>query len=239
MKFFKLLALITLFLPSFTMAQTPSADDIVQKVERNLAPSNFKSTYQFKNFRTDGTISEYLVQFQVRDVNHSHGYFIKPEREKGREVLRVDDVIWTWVPSVGRAVRIADRDSFAGGDFSNADVLRVDWSARYNPKMMKELPKQWIIDLIAKGPDAPYAKMRLWIDRSNSQPVQQQFYDSNGTLLKRCLYGSPRKFGAIERPTRLVMENVITKQKSELTIEEFALLPKLPDSRFTVDHLGK
>jgi outer membrane lipoprotein-sorting protein len=143
------------------------------------------------------------------------------------------------MPSVGRVVRIADRDSFAGGDFSNADVLRVDWLTRYDPELAKETPKQWIIDLKAKTPEAPYAKMRLWVDRQTHQPVQQQYYDSNGTLLKRCLYGSVQKFGKVERPAHLLMENVITKQKSELKILDMRFDVPIPDSRFVVDNLGK
>jgi outer membrane lipoprotein-sorting protein len=82
--------------------------------------------------------------------------------------------------------------------------------------------------------------MRLWVDKKGGQPVQQQFYDSRGTLLKRCLYGDVKSFGGgIERPARLVMENVITKQKSELVVQEVTKVDSLPDSRFVVDNLGK
>jgi hypothetical protein len=35
------------------------------------------------------------------------------------------------------------------------------------------------------------------------------------------------------------MENVITKQKSELVVQEMAKVDALPDSRFVVDNLGK
>jgi outer membrane lipoprotein-sorting protein len=212
---------------------------VVRSIEKNLAPKNFKAIYAFTNYRTDGTIMNYEVRFTVKDVNNSHGYFVKPEREKGREILRQKDVIWTFIPSVGKAVRVADRESFAGGDFSNADVLRVDWLNQYKPKMTKETANQWIIDLTAIGPDATYAKMRLWVDKKDSQPVQQYFYDSSGTLLKRLLYGSVKKFDSIARPTRLVMENVITKQKSEMKVIEMTLDQKVPDSRFRVDNLGK
>ncbi len=212
---------------------------VVAKIEGNLAPKGYQAINSFVNTRIDGTIVSYEVRFQSKDVDHNHGLFLKPEREKGREILRLGDNMWTWMPSVGRVVRVADRDSFAGGDFSNADILRIDWLNRYEPELAKETPKQWIIDLKAKTPDAPYAKMRLWVDRESGQPVQQQYYDSNGTLLKRCLYGSVQKFGLITRPAHLVMENVITKQKSELKILEMRFDQAIPESRFVVDNLGK
>lgn len=220
-------------------ANGPDADSIVRVVEKNLGPDNFHSTFQFINHRTDGTTTEYEVQFQTRDADHSHGSFIRPEREKGREVLRLDDEIWTFVPGSARIVRIADRDSFAGGDFSNADVMRVDWLKKYKAMILKDLPNQWIIEMAAKTSEAPYAKMRIWVDKKSNQPVQQHFYDSKGTLIKKCLYGEVKTWGSITRPARLEMENVITRQKSELKVLDIKLVGKIPDSRFVVNNLGK
>ncbi|HET9236913.1 MAG TPA: outer membrane lipoprotein-sorting protein [Oligoflexus sp.] len=237
----RFLVTLVLLLPFTASAADKPVDvrAIVAEIEGNMAPKGYQSVNSFVNTRTDGTVMSYEVKFQSKDVDHHHGVFIKPEREKGREILRLGDNLWTWMPSVGRVVRIADRDSFAGGDFSNADILRVDWLNRYNPELVKETPKQWIIDLKAKTPEAPYAKMRLWVDKESHQPVQQQYYDSNGTLLKRLLYGSVQKFGKVERPAHLLMENVITKQKSELKILEMRFDVPIPDSRFVVDNLGK
>lgn len=240
MKIFSLIPLLlSMLLSSAAFGSEPKAEEIVGAIEANLAPPNVEALYQFTNHRTDGTVMKYEVLFRIKDANHSHAYFQKPERDKGREVLRTDDTIWTWMPSVGRAVRIADKDSFAGGDFSNADILRIDWLTRYKASIKKELPNQWIIDMEAKTADAPYQKMRLWVDKKTRQPVQQYFYDSHGTLLKRCLYGSVRSFGVIERPSQLLMENVITKQKSELVVMSVRRDDKIPASRFAVDSLGK
>lgn len=233
------IAAAIMFLSIASPAFGQSAEEIVGRVEAMLGPKNIKATYAFVNHRLDGSTADYEVNFSLRDADQSHVSFTKPEREKGREVLRLKDQIWSFVPGVGRVVRIADRDSFAGGDFSNADILRVDWLAKYKGQILKDLAKQWIIQLDAKTPEAPYARMRLWVDKKSGQPVQQQYYDSKGTLLKRCLYGDTTKFGAIELPAKLQMENVITKQKSELTVLQVVKVDGFPDSRFVVDNLGK
>lgn len=225
--------------PGAGTAAIVTAEEVVRTVEERLAPQNFRATYRFTNTRLDKTTTVYEVAFSTRDSDHSHGAFSKPEREKGREILRLSDALWTFLPGVGRVVRIADRDSFAGGDFSNADVLRVDWLSKYKPSMLKELPSQWIIELTATSNEAPYARMRLWVDRKTTQPVQQQFFDSQGTLLKTCLYGSIKSYGTLSRPSHLLMENLITKQHSELEILALELVPSLPDRRFAIDSLGK
>lgn len=237
----RLLILFLLFLSQAVSSQLLAQDAvaIVKKVEEALSPSQVKALYRFTNHRLDGSQSQYEVRLSIRDSRTSHNSFEKPEREKGREVLRLGDDIWSFMPSVGKIVRIADRDSFAGGDFSNADILQGDWLNRYQAKVIKDLPKQWILELDAKTPAATYARMRLWVEKSTGMPVQQNFYDSRGTLLKRCLYGEIKKFGSIERPARLEMQNVITKQKSELEVLDVQKLEHLPESRFIVDNLGK
>lgn len=232
-----LIALLPAVFPGHAIAA--DAREILLRIERSLAPADFKGEYRFKNHRTDGTLSEYMTRIQARNVNLQHITFTAPEREKGREVLRNGDALWTFVPSVGRVIKIEDRESFAGGDFSNADVLRVDWLAQYEAAIAKETPKQWILDLKAKGTQAAYARMRLWVKKENGQPVQQEFFDSNGTLLKRLRYGKVKSFGKLTRPSFLVMENVITGQRSELTIDALEIGQKIPESRFVMDNLGK
>ncbi|MCB0404752.1 MAG: outer membrane lipoprotein-sorting protein [Bdellovibrionales bacterium] len=231
----------SLFLLLQVCTQVWAADPtaIVKKIESALAPPTSKFSYAFTNHRTDGTTVEYEVSFQMKDPDHSHGYFIKPEREKGREVLRLENDLWTYMPNVGKSVHIADRDSFAGGDFSNADILRVDWTSKYSVTLLKDLTNQAIYELKAKAKDATYAKMRLWVDKKSGMPVQQKFYDSQGTLLKRLSYGEVKKFGKTERPSYLLMENVITKQKSELRVQSMESPADVKDSRFRVDNLGK
>ncbi len=220
-------------------AQAESAEDIVKGVEKSLSPGDFIVTYELVNRRLDGTIVAYEVDFQIKDIDHAHGIFQKPEREKGREVLRVHDALWTYMPDVGRAIRIADRDSFAGGDFSNADIMRPDWTAHYKAQMAKETPKQWIIDMIAGDTEAAYAKMRLWVDRETHMPMQQHFFDSSGTLLKQCRYGAITRYDTLQRPARLHMENVLTGQATDMRILRLSAGQKFSDARFSVDNLGK
>lgn len=220
------------------LAATPL--EVIQKVERQLVPGNHAMLIELANKRLDGSVGSYEVRFQIRDVDHVFGVFQKPEREKGREILRVDDALWTYIPSVGRTLRIADRDSFAGGDFSNADVMRADWSANYDLSLAKETANQWIIDLVARKDREPaYAKMRLWVGKQDFQPVQQYFYDATGTLLKICRYGAVRAFGAVSRPTLLVMENVITREQTTLRVLDLQTGQRFPMTRFAVDGLGK
>lgn len=237
-----LYTIIAFFILIFFISLRADVDvqGIVQYIEQNLAPPNFIATYMFKNQRSDGTLNEYRVYVQGQDIEHIHIRFLAPDREKGREVLRNDDDMWTFVPSAGRVMRIEDQDSFAGGDFSNADVLRIDWTNDYNASLLQETENQYIIRLTAKeNSDAPYARMRLWVNKSNRMPVQQNLYDSNGNLLKQALFGEVQQYGDVVRPSRIVMRNMITNELSEMRVISLSTNEDIPDSRFLVSNLGQ
>ena len=51
-------------------------------------------------------------------------------------MLRNGDNLWVYIPNLKRATRVALRDSFQGGDFNNADVLRVNYEADYTGKLI-------------------------------------------------------------------------------------------------------
>jgi outer membrane lipoprotein-sorting protein len=228
-----------LIIAPWAFTQGADAEAIIRIIEKNLAPSDIVAIYYIKNTRTDGSVQEYKMEVKVKNIDLIHTYFLEPAREKGREMLRNGDSIWTYLPDLGRSMKVEDKESFAGSDFSNADVLRVDWLSKYNATLLKETPNQWIIDLIAKTNYAPYAQMRIWVDKKNNMPIKQVFFDSNGTQLKECLYGSVKQFGSVTRPTRMVMRNIATGQVSEMQVLSMTLNANLPDSRFATGNLGK
>lgn len=232
-------ALIALLVAIPQLASALSAGQIVERLDGALVPSNVEADYTFINVRTDGQRVTYTMRVRVRDENHVHMAFRAPGREAGREVLNVGSEIWSYLPSTGRVVRLQERESFAGGDFSNADVFRGDWSTTYTPAIISESDRQWVLDLRARSNNAPYARMRVWVDRSTVLPVQQHFFDSSGTLLKRIVYGSVRSFGTVTLPTRAVVENAVTGERSEWRINSMSTNQTFADSVFAVGSLGR
>lgn len=218
---------------------TAAIEPLIQDIERVLAPTNMRAEYLFENTRSNGTKTKYRTAILAASSDLIHVTFLEPAREKGREVLRLKDQIWTFLKSVGRTIKIQDRESFAGGDFSNADVLRIDWTKQYQAVLRADTGKQLVIDLNAKTKEASYAKMRLWIKKSTRLPVQQHFFDSENNLLKTLKYGNVQTLGGVTRPMRLVMKNVISKQHSELNVLSLKIGPKIPQTRFMVNQLGK
>lgn len=236
----KMMLLILLVFNSALFSETNKAEIIIQKILDRLAPGTWQGKYDFTNFRTDGSKHDYTLEIQALNNKTVHITFLSPLREKGRQILNKDGEIWSYLPDSRKVVRLAGRDSIGNGDFNNADVLKLNWLDDYTPQIVKESDKQYVIDLTAKEKsDADYHLVRLWILKENLQPVQQYFYDNIGHHLKTLKYREVKKFYNIERPSLMVMENVITKQKTLLKIIDFKKTKSLPKNRFMQSNLGK
>jgi len=216
------------------------AQKVISEVLAKLAPSQWKGSYRFTNYRTDGTKKTYTLDILALNSSTVHITFTSPATDAGRQILNKDGEIWSYLPDSRKVVRLADRDSIGNGDFNNADVMKLNWLEEYNVKLVKESDTQMVIDMTAKeGGSASYYMVRLWVMKAGNQPIQQYFYDTSGHHLKTLKYRNVLKFGGIERPSQMVMENVVTGQRTLLEVLSFASQKSLPESRFRQENLGK
>ena len=234
-------AALTLTCSSSISAQPDAkAEEIVKSVLGKLSPGQWIARYAFTNYRVDKTEQSYSLEIQARDSKTIHVSFFDPPRDKGRQILNIDGQIWSFLPDSRKVVRLADRDSIGNGDFNNADVLRLNWLDLYDVKVVKESATQYVIDMTAKKESgAAYYLIRLWVLKAGNQPVQQYFYDNAGHHLKALKYRDVKVFHEIARPSLLIMENMITSQRTVLEVKDFQKSSGLPESRFKSDNLGK
>jgi hypothetical protein len=146
------------------------------------------------------------------------------------------------MPNLKRAVRVASRDSFMGGDFNNADVLRVNYTADYAVTSMTEEGDAFVLDLKAKGPEVAYDRVKLWMSKDKaSQPMKSELYAQSGKLLRTTVFSDVKDFGdGYVRPAKIRMQNELSKQRfSEMSWQKVSLKKDIPAQRFTLDDLGR
>ncbi|MDH4199564.1 MAG: outer membrane lipoprotein-sorting protein [Spirochaetia bacterium] len=241
----KLIVFLALVLVNLTTVplwtqSSPKAVEIVSEVLKKLSPGQWTGRYAFTNYRVDKSEQSYSLLVQAKNSQTVHVSFFDPPRDKGRQILNINGEIWSYLPDSHKVVRLADRDSIGNGDFNNADVLRLNWLDLYDVKIVKESATQYVIDMTAKKESgAAYFLIRLWVLKTGLQPVQQHFYDNAGHHMKTLKYREIKTYHGLERPGLLIMENVITSQRTVLTVQDFQQTPNLPESRFRPDNLGK
>jgi outer membrane lipoprotein-sorting protein len=205
-----------------------------------MGPPVYEAQVTMVAHRDDDSTRTYAMRMLKKDDDRFRIWFKEPAAVRGQEVLRQGDNAWLYMPNLKRTLRMASRDSFQGGDFNNADVLRVNYAADYAVKLSPEDKGAVSLELTAKTPDAAYDRIVLWMDVATAQPLRGEYYSASGKLLRSARFDGVKDFGGYTRPGHVSMRNeVAPKRFTELTFERVDVKVTPAAERFVLDDLGK
>lgn len=218
----------------------------LRRYDQIMAPPAFEVDAEMTAHREDGTARAYKMRVLKAGTDKLRARFTEPASARGQEMLRSGDNLWLYMPNLKRAVRVASRDQFMGGDFNNADVLRVHYEADYSATLGKsDKPGTLLLELKAKSPQVAYDAIKLWMTSdkgpASAQPVRAEFYAASGKLLRSAEFKDVRDVGAgWLRPASIVMRNELQPARySEMHWGNATLKDDIPAQRFVVDDLGR
>jgi outer membrane lipoprotein-sorting protein len=234
--------LVLSFLVQAALAAEPTAAEILAKYDSIMGPGTYEALSEMTATREDGTSRTYGMKFLKRDADKFRVWFSEPASLKGQEILRLGDNSWVYLPNLKRATRIANRDSFQGGDFNNADVLRVNYAADYTATLSPStVPDSYAVELKSKTPETAYDRIRLVVRKSDLQPLKGEYFGTSGQMIRSATFSAHKEFEkGFTRPARIVMQNEVVKaRKTELVMKSFKLDVEAPPQRFMQADLGK
>lgn len=240
MKTFCFAVAVSLSVTAF--AADPTADEILQKYDATMGPRAFESVSRMTAWREDGTSRSYKMRMLKSENDKFRIWFEEPSAVKGQEMLRQGDNMWLYLPNLKRATRVASRDNFQGGDFNNADVLRVNYQADYSAKLApSDVPDTWLVELKAKTAQTAYDAIKLWVRKSDLLPVKGQYFGTSGQMIRSAEFSEFKEFGkGYTRPAKVVMRNELVKaRRSEMLIEKLTTDVSPAPQRFVQSDLGK
>ena len=237
-----MLALVPLLL---SLQAPVDAGAYLKRYDEVMSPPAFEADASMTAHREDGTTRTYKMHIQKSGVDKLRSQFLEPAAAKGQEMLRNGENLWLYMPNLKRAVRVASRDSFMGGDFNNADVLRVNYVADYDVSVSPTAEAGLVLlELKARHAQASYDAIKLWMsagDASKAQPVRAEYYAKSGKLLRSATFIDVKDFGGgLVRPSKIEMKNAITpSRKSEMVWHAVEIKKEISAQRFVVDDLGR
>jgi outer membrane lipoprotein-sorting protein len=217
----------------------PTALDLMHKYDQIMGPENFDAVTRMTAHRDDGTERGYKMQVLKKGDDKFRITFREPAAVVGQELLRQGDNLWVYMPNLKRGVRLANRDSFQGGDFNNADVLRVKYEADYDGTSSAD-GDAWVLELKAKNSNASYDKVKIWMKKADMLPVKGEYYTASGKLLRKAEFSDVKNFDGIVRPGKITMRNMLATQRwSVMSWESLNTKVNPPATKFVLDDLGK
>lgn len=241
------IAVVLLLMPSFCPASGEEVREIdreafriIEEVDRSMGLADIKSTQKMTVYRKDGTVRVYVMEVMTSGDDKAFAEILDPPREKGRQMLKLGEVVWSYLPSVKKSIRVSGRSRFMGGDFENNDILRLNLVDDYIPRLVGEPPGQYVLELEGRDLGLAYARVKLWVSKDSLLPLRQEYYAINGELVKSSVYGSVTDFGGLKRPAVIEMRSALSpKKKTILEIVDLIKGAENPETVFRRSNLGK
>jgi hypothetical protein len=209
-----------------------AAADILKKSDvASLAPESFRARLR---------ITALLEQPDPMDIEiwrsgdaKSLVRFLGP-KEKGKYLLRLDDVVWFLAPGARRPVKMSPARRLRGSA-SLDDILGIRYGRDYVIEGATERVEVGgplvVLDLVAKGTRAPYPRVRYFVRRTTERPVRAEYFLRSGRT------SSVVEFLEWEKGNRPVVRRLVLTDhlrsglRTEVTLLEMEER-KIPDGLF-------
>lgn len=235
------LLVLTVAAWTFSGAQTPSGDWILQKVDENIGSDNkiSHSRMIIHGRRASRTVES---RSWIQGDEKSFTEYLAPPREAGTKMLKLEDQLWTYSPSTDRTIRISGhmlRQSVMGSDLSYEDLmedrmLRDLYVAQVSGEEEYEERSCWVLDLTAKEGDVAYYSRKVWVDKERFVVLKEDRFAKGGKLLKRTEVKDVQRQEGRWIPKKIVFKDMLkTGEGTEFLLDEVQFNVDIPDYVFS------
>ncbi len=243
----KAILIIITTLSSFFAYDQPDAEQILDRVDKNMSSENRK-------FESSMTIHGKRISRTVTSVTYSAGVkksfteYLTPPREQGTKMLKLENQLWIYSPSTDRTIQISGhmlRQSVMGSDLSYEDMMEdrklTDiYSARVTGRENIGDRACYVLELTAKVSDVAYHSMKIWIDAERYVPLKEDMYSKSGQLLKRTTLSDTRQIQGRWFPMTIVYKDMLKQgDGTEFVIKSIKFDTEIPDYIFSKASLKK
>ena len=190
-----------------------------------------------------GRQKERIIQVFQKGTEKRLFRFLSPADQKGISVLSLpDNVIYLYLPAFKRVKRIASHvknNRFAGTDFSYEDLEAKEYSKSYTPRLIREEPEAFVLELIPKDRNSEYSKQIMWVRKDSYVVIRAEFYNRKGKLYKELAQQGIQNIDGYWIPRQTQMKDLMKNHSTMMVLDEVTFDSGLSDSIFTKRYLQR
>ena len=242
MKKAALFLLITLLLTPMSWTQTPpTGEEILRRVDANIGSDNKIATSEMIIHGRRGSRSIKSKSW-IYGEEKSFTEYLAPAREAGTKMLKLEDQLWTYIPSTDRTIKISGhmlKQSVMGSDLSYEDMMEdPELLNLYDANVIEEetfLDRPcWVLELTAKVEEISYYSRKIWVDKERYVSLKEERFARSGKLLKIFEVKEIRRIQNRWVPTHMVFKDALKSGKgTEYFIESIEFNADIPEALFT------
>lgn len=236
------LFLILSLLTAPAVAQvTPTGEEIIRRVDANIGSDNKISTAEMIIHGRRGSRSIKSKSW-IYGEEKSFTEYLAPAREAGTKMLKLEDQLWTYIPSTDRTIKISGhmlKQSVMGSDLSYEDMMEdPELLNLYDANVIEEetfLDRPcWILELTAKVEDISYHSRKIWVDKERYVSLKEERFARSGKLLKIFEVKEVRRIQNRWIPSHMVFKDALKGgEGTEFFIESIEFNTDIPEALFT------
>ncbi len=243
----KTIILILITAIALSSKAQPSADEILNRVDRNMSSENriIESSMTIHGRRSSRTMT-----MRSYSVGYTKAFteYLSPTREQGTKMLKLENQLWIYSPSTDRTIQISGhmlRQSVMGSDLSYEDMMEDrKLSEIYESKTIGEETidgrRAYILELTAKVTDIAYHSRKMWIDAERYVPLKEELFAKSGQLLKQTTLSDVRQIEGRWFPTTMVFKDMLKQgDGTEYRITSIKFNQNIPEHLFSKAALKK
>jgi len=241
-----LLGAVMLIAAAFAFSQTPSAAELLRRVDTNEI---------YKTIEYDG---EMIIEYQnrryvktmkawARDNSDSFIEFTNAE-DRGTKYLKRGGRLYVYSPDNEGVMLISGhmlKESMLGSDMSYEDAMNNDTlSSRYDPILsgseVLDGRDVWVLDLASRKRSESYPKRKLFIDKETGDVLRYELFALSGARLKEYTLIRAEIFDGRRFPVEVELRDLLRKgSKTTFVMKNVVLDKPIPDSVFTQRNLER
>jgi outer membrane lipoprotein-sorting protein len=212
---------------------TAGKDDPVEILRKVDSIRNPGESYEMRV-----RIGESLFLVMISGNSRTLVRTLEPPRDRGRDLLMIDEEMWAYIPNLKRSVRVSLSQKLTG-QAANGDISRMRWLGDYAPQLESQEGGSWVLALKATKKGLTYERIRVWVSKKDSSPQRAEYLTDSGKILQRASFEQYKMMAGRLRPTRLEIESAVNStERSTLQVE--SMVPKkFSDSIFNPQRLGE
>ncbi len=227
----KLTALLVLLTSTLSWAQTPTADQILAKVDANMVSETRSNKTKMTSITPQRTRPPFEMAIMAKGADVAAIEYIAPVRNKGTKMLRTGTEMKMWDPESERVSTISGhmlRDGMMGTDLSYDDMMSITTlRTAYTSTLKGTEPcgngeTCYKLELNAKTASISYPKRVMWVDTAHHIPLKQELFAASGMLLKTWEMSQVTQFGDRWYPLKMVVMD--KQQQGTSTVLEISEL---------------
>ena len=225
-------------------AGTIDAQALVRQVETQYQGETSHSIMRMKVI-TDAYTREMTLEGWSRGRDDFLARILAPKKDEGTATLKIGNEIWNYLPKIDRLMKIPSSlmgDSWMGSHLTNDDLVKENKMDELYTFETGKVENDVVAIICTPKPDAAivWDKVMYRIDLTKKIPVDIQYFDEKGKLVRTMSFEQVEKKSGRWVPMRMVIKPVDKpNEMTELVYDSLEFNVKLDSNLFSLQSLRR